>query len=133
MNQPTAVSPYEHLRRTRPWLLATGALLLLWMLLAITLVALPTARRSETTGTPFGELLQQNSLLYPVVAYIATHFYVGLKLVKLARAARQPETPEDRMEAARSFATFWKTNLRAHLILWAIPAVSITLAFLLRR
>ncbi len=133
MNQTSSVSPYEHLRRTRPWFFATGTLLLFWMLLAITLVVLTTDHISGITGKPFGEHLIQNSLLYLVAAYIATHAYVGLKLLKLARTARQPETPEDRMETARSFATFWKTNLRAHLILWAILVVSIALISLLRR
>lgn len=133
MNRFSSASPHEPLRRTRPWLLATGTLLLFWMLLAITLVVLTTEHISGITGRPFGEHLIQNGLLYLVAAYIATHVYVGLKLLKLARAARQPETTEGRMEAAQSFATFWKTNLRAHLTLWAVLTVFITMAFLLRR
>lgn len=135
MPVPTSPTPppEETLRRTRPWFLAAGGLLALWMLLAMAFVLLTTRHHAEITGEPFGPLLLQNPLAYGVAAYVAAHAYVGRKLLQLARAARQTDPAEGRAEAARAFAGFWRVNLRTHLLLWGILAVFILLTFLLRR
>lgn len=126
----TSPSPGEALRRTRPWLLATGALLVLWMLLAVTLVILTIIHHGVATGQPFGpERLLHGGLFYLVAAYVATHVYVGRKLWKLAQAARWPDVTGG-TEAAQAFAEFWQTNLRAHLLLWAFLAAALTWNFL---
>lgn len=125
--------PEETLRRTRPWFLAAGGLLALWMLLAMAFVLLTTRHHAEITGESFGPLLLRNPLTYAVAAYVAAHAYVGRKLLQLARAARQTDPAEGRAEAARAFAAFWRVNLRAHLLLWSFLAAFILLTFLLRR
>lgn len=135
METPPPSPPFvagEALRRTRPWFLATGALLALWMLLAVTLLILTIIHHGVATGQPFGpERLLHNRLFYLVAAYVATHVYVGSKLWKLAQAARRTDAAGGG-EAAQAFAGFWRTNLRAHLLLWGFLAMLTGLAMLLR-
>lgn len=112
MNVPPAPSPWIALRRTRRPLIAVTVLLGLWLALALFLMY----------GL-VGESLRSDSrvawLALIPLGFVVSHAIVGWKLIRLIKVAGQTDLETSPQTAAHAFTSFWRTNLKAHALLWA--------------
>jgi hypothetical protein len=74
---------------------------------------------------------QEIWLLLALLGFVVSHAFVGWRLLRLIKAAGEPEMETSPQPAARAFAAFWRTNLQAHALLWAWLVLTFILAKLL--
>jgi len=112
-NSPTP-SPWAILRSTRRAIIAITVLLSLWILLVLSFMwigawGVATHGRWSTADLCF---------FLALAGFVVSHSIVGWKMIQLIRALGRPGMESDPKDAATAFTAFWKTNLRAHAILW---------------
>lgn len=114
-------SSWESLRRSRWALFAVCALMVLWFVLLAFLVIATTSHYVEILcgQRSFSSLLLTNSLLPVCLGYGVAHYHVGRQLLALARQSKDLADGTSLRPAGEAFSSFWKTNLRAHLLLFA--------------
>ena len=119
----TEPSPWAHLRRARGALISVTILLGLWLaLVAYATCALAVMIQWRSV---------EASLVLALLGFVVSHAFVGWRLLRLIKAAGEPEMETSPQPAARAFAAFWRTNLQAHALLWAWLALTFILAKLL--
>jgi hypothetical protein len=133
---PPAPTPAscESLRRTRRALIAVCALMALWFLLLTFLLIATTWHHTEIVRGKwsFARLLLNNSLLPVCLGYGVAHYHVGRKLLALARETHDLTADAPLRPTGEAFSTFWKANLRAHLLLFAFVVFAWALLHFLR-
>ena len=127
-------SSWESLRRSRWALFAVCGLMVLWFVLLAFLVIATTSHYVEILcgQRSFSSLLLTNSLLPVCLGYGVAHYLVGRKLLALARQSKDLAVGAPLRPAGEAFSSFWKANLRAHLLLFAFVVFAWALLYFLR-
>lgn len=123
MDKTATPSSWAHLRRTRGALISVTILLGLWLALVVFLIYAIAGSSSLYA--------QEIWLLLALLGFVISHGIVGWKLIRLINAAGHPDMEASPQLAARAFAAFWQTNLKAHALLWAWLVLTFILAKLL--